>query len=212
TWSQSPASRWPRSCGSTTRTSRSCRTSSPPGRATCPGRRGNAQPWGGAAARPTAGTWVRSRGRCGGFLGRPPRGAPGRGGRPTIKHERCGLREWADIRTDTEGFYGAIDWDAGLAPLYPGSVFNRSKSYIKALEYAARGIPVVASDAEPYRGFVLHGVTGFLVKYDHEWLKYLEELTDPQVRADMGDKAREHAGGYTIEGTWQLWAAAYGGL
>src|SRR5215475_4639676 len=132
--------------------------------------------------------------------------------RPTIKHARCGFRDWVDIKTDTEGFYRSIDWDVGLAPLYPGSEFNRSKSYIKALEYAARGIPVIASDMEPYREFVLHGVTGFLVKYDHEWLKYLEELTDPGLRAEMGEKAREHARGFTIEGNWALWQDTYSSL
>jgi hypothetical protein len=131
--------------------------------------------------------------------------------RPTIRHDRCSYRGWTDIKADTRGFYQAIDWDIGLAPLAP-SEFARSKSHVKALEYAARGIPVIASDAEPYRDFVLHGVTGFLVRYDHEWLKYLGELTDPGLRAEMGAKAREHARGFTIEGNYRLWEAAYGGL
>jgi hypothetical protein len=132
--------------------------------------------------------------------------------RPTIRHERVGFAKWVDIKTDTRGYYQAIDWDIGLAPLYP-SRFARSKSHIKALEYAARGIPVIASDAPPYREFVLHGVTGFLVRRDHEWLKYLSELAaDEGLRAEMGAKAREHARGYTIEGNWQRWEAAYGGL
>jgi len=132
--------------------------------------------------------------------------------RPTIRHDRCAFRPWVDIKTDTRGYYQALDWDIGLAPLVP-SVFSQSKSYIKALEYAARGIPVIASDVEPYRDFVLHGVTGFLVKRDHEWLKYLSELAgDADLRAEMGAKAREHARGYTIEGNWKLWQDAYGGL
>ena len=131
--------------------------------------------------------------------------------RPTIKHPRCGFTPWVDITKDDRAYYRAIDFDIGLAPLVP-SVFSQSKSYIKALEYAARGIPVIASDVAPYRDFVLHGVTGFLVKRDHEWLKYLEELTDPALRQEMGDKAREHARGYTIEANWQRWADAYGGL
>jgi glycosyltransferase involved in cell wall biosynthesis len=40
-------------------------------------------------------------------------------------------------------------WAVGLAPLLPGS-FNNSKSDIKALDYAAAGIPTVVSDVLPY--------------------------------------------------------------
>jgi glycosyltransferase involved in cell wall biosynthesis len=132
--------------------------------------------------------------------------------RPTIRHDRCGFTRWIDIKTDAPAYYAALNYDIGVAPLVP-SVFSRSKSYIKCLEYAARGIPVVASDCEPYREFVLHGVTGFLVRRDHEWLKYLSELAnDEGLRLEMGVKAREHARNFTIEGNWHLWADAYGRL
>jgi glycosyltransferase involved in cell wall biosynthesis len=131
--------------------------------------------------------------------------------RPTIRHERAEFIEWVKITEDARGFYQANDWDIGLAPLAPGGVFNQSKSYIKALEYAARGIPVLASDAEPYRGFVVDGVTGFLIRYDHDWLKRLDELANDDVmRAEMGAAAREHARAYAIEDHWQEWADAYG--
>lgn len=122
-----------------------------------------------------------------------------------------GMRPWsASQERCTQAFYRAIDFDIGIAPLAPGGLFQRSKSHIKALEYAARGIPVVASDAEPYRDFVLHGVTGFLVRRDHEWLKYLSELAgDEALRAEMGAKAREVARGWTIETGWTQWAEAY---
>jgi glycosyltransferase involved in cell wall biosynthesis len=129
--------------------------------------------------------------------------------RPTIRHHRCGFIPWTNIQADPEAYYRSLDFDIGLAPLFP-TTFARSKSRIKALEYAARGIPVIASDAEPYRDFVLHGVTGYLVKRDHEWLKYLEELAaDPGMRAEMGAKAKEHARGFLIEENWRMWADAY---
>jgi hypothetical protein len=131
--------------------------------------------------------------------------------RPTIRHERTTFVPWVKITEDPTGFYQANDWDIGLAPLAPGGVFNRSKSYIKALEYAARGIPVLASDAEPYRGFVQDGVTGFLIRYDHDWVKRLDELAnDDKLRAQMGAAAREHARAYAMEDHWQEWAQAYG--
>jgi glycosyltransferase involved in cell wall biosynthesis len=41
-------------------------------------------------------------------------------------------------------------WAVGLAPLLPGE-FNDAKSDIKALDYAAAGIPVVVSDARAYQ-------------------------------------------------------------
>jgi glycosyltransferase involved in cell wall biosynthesis len=132
--------------------------------------------------------------------------------RPTVRHERAGFAQWVDIKTDARAYYGAINWEIGLAPLVT-STFAKSKSYVKCLEMGARGIPVIASDVDPYRDFVLHGVTGFLVKYDHEWLKYLRELAaDAGLRAEMGAKAREHARGFTIEGNYTLWEQVYGGL
>lgn len=106
-------------------------------------------------------------------------------------------------------YYRLIDFDIGVAPLVD-TVFNRSKSAIKALEYAALGIPVVATDSEPYRPFVLDGVTGFLVRHEHEWGKRLYELAnDAAMRAEMGAKAKEHAATMTIQNGWRLWEQAY---
>lgn len=133
--------------------------------------------------------------------------------RPTIRHERTSFTPWIPVTSDPEGFYSAPDWDIGLAPLARAGVFKQSKSYIKALEYAARGIPVLASDAEPYRDFVIDGVTGFLIRYDHEWLKRLDELAnDDGLRERMSAAAREHARKFTIEDHWQEWAQAYEGV
>lgn len=53
-----------------------------------------------------------------------------------------------------EAYYAALDsFDVGIIPLRP-SVFNRSKSDLKFLEYAARRIPVIASDCGPYETHV----------------------------------------------------------
>lgn len=129
--------------------------------------------------------------------------------RPTIGHHRCAYVPWTHITTDTQAYYRSLDFDIGLAPVR-WTTFNQSKSHIKALEYAARGIPVIATDCAAYRDFVLHGVTGFLVKRDHEWLKYLSELAgDPGLRASMGVKARELARDWTIDHGWKRWAEAY---
>lgn len=109
-------------------------------------------------------------------------------------------------------YYGTMDFDIGLAPLAP-TVFNRSKSGIKAIEYMARGIPVIASDREPYRPIIRHGVDGFLVRLDHEWIKYLRELTyDRELRERMGRAARERVRRWTIQRRWKDWEAVYAGL
>jgi glycosyltransferase involved in cell wall biosynthesis len=106
-------------------------------------------------------------------------------------------------------YYKAIDFDIGVAPLRP-HIFNQSKSYIKALEYAALGIPVVASDVGPYRDFVMHGETGFLVRREHEWSRYLRALIeDPAMRAEMGAKARKLAAGYTTQALLPNWVRAF---
>jgi len=109
-------------------------------------------------------------------------------------------------------YYAGIDFDIGIAPLIPNE-FNRSKSAIKALEYAALGIPVIASDVEPYREFVVDGVTGFLVKREHEWEARLRDLAnDEAMRLEMGAKAKEHALGWSIRNRWHEWVAAYESL
>ena len=73
-----------------------------------------------------------------------------------------------------------------------------------------RGIPVLASDVEPYRGYVKDGVNGFLIKRDHEWLKRLSELAaDDDLRARMSEQSRQCARIWTIEAGWTLWRDAY---
>lgn len=106
-------------------------------------------------------------------------------------------------------YYAEIDFDIGLAPLVK-STFNESKSHIKALEYMALGIPVIASDVEPYRQLVRHGVNGFLVRQPHEWRSRLRELiNDPDLREGMGREGKETAAKWTIQEGWKLWESAY---
>lgn len=112
----------------------------------------------------------------------------------------------------TLAYYRNIDFDIGLAPL-TGTRFDQSKSAIKALEYMALGIPVLASDCEPYRGVVIDGVNGYLIRRQRDWRRRLHELaSDAAAREEMGAKARETARAHTIEGNWQQWADVYADL
>ena len=56
-------------------------------------------------------------------------------------------------------------WDIGIAPL-ADTPFNRCKSAIKALDYAAIGLPVLASDRAVYRGSLADGPGGWLLPDD----------------------------------------------
>lgn len=124
---------------------------------------------------------------------------------PLLRRE-CRFTPW---QQDVGEYYRRCDFDIALAPLADAE-FNRAKSHLKALDAAAMGIPVVASDMEPYRDFVRDGETGFLVKTAGEWVDRLELLIgDRELREQMGAKARELAGEWTIERNWRLWEAAY---
>jgi hypothetical protein len=119
---------------------------------------------------------------------------------------------WIQVQDNPEGFYRSMDFDIGLAPLLPSPV-TQAKSAIKALEYAALGIPVIATDWGPYPDFIRHGETGFLVKRDHEWLQYLSMLaSDAELREGMGQKARALARENTYDEGWRMWADAYESL
>jgi hypothetical protein len=116
---------------------------------------------------------------------------------------------WIHVSDHPDVFYRSMDFDIGICPLLD-TQFSRSKSHIKALEYMARGIPVVASDVEPYRRFITHGVDGFLVKREHEWLSALSELAgDEDLRLKMSAAAKEKARQNTIEGHYMEWVNAY---
>lgn len=117
---------------------------------------------------------------------------------------------WEPWQDDIGKHYRNVStYDIGLAPL-ADEAFCRSKSHLKALEYAAVGIPCVVTDLEPYQEFVLDGKTGFLVKTQEEFAARIHDLiNDPEMRAEMGAAAKEHAADFTIQGNWQKYEAAY---
>ena len=70
-------------------------------------------------------------------------------------------------------------WHIGLAPLIDNP-FNRCKSYIKFLDYAAMEIPTICSISNAYSQIVEHGVNGLLVekKSAYDWYKAICSLLD----------------------------------
>ena len=116
---------------------------------------------------------------------------------------------WTNWQPDVWEYYKAIDGDIGVIPLRE-TPFNLCRTPIKALEYAALGIPVVASDIEPYREFVKDGETGFLVRTENEWSLAISRLIhDQDLRTEMGAKAKKVATQHTIQQGWKHWIDAY---
>jgi len=70
--------------------------------------------------------------------------------------------------------------DIGIVPLND-LPFNHAKSYLKGLEYAAAGIPFVASDLPEYRLLAENGV-GRIATTAEEWIKHLDELQEYKPR------------------------------
>jgi glycosyltransferase involved in cell wall biosynthesis len=78
---------------------------------------------------------------------------------------------------------GSRGWDLAIAPVI-NNAFGNAKSDLKIKEYAAMGIPVVASDVQPYRDAVKNGAPIRLADNYQEWYEGLMSL--------IGDKtARE---------------------
>lgn len=132
--------------------------------------------------------------------------------RPTFNPRdwsQMSFTDWKPIHKDERAYYKTIDFDIGIAPVRD-TAFGRSKSYLKALEFNARGIPVVASDVQPYREYIQHGVNGFLAKNEKEWSTYLRLLAgDPGLRESMGRNGKQIASQHTYERNWKLWERVY---
>jgi len=85
------------------------------------------------------------------------------------------------------------DCDIGLAPL-PDDPFTRGKCSFKVLEYAASGLPTVASPVGTNGEHIVDNVTGFLARSQEEWVAHISRLVeDSELRGRMGAAGREHA-------------------
>ena len=82
--------------------------------------------------------------------------------------------------------------DIGLAPL-EDIPYNRSRSDVKFLEYAAHSVVPVLQAVGPYPVSVRHGETGFLFNSTDELISILERLTlDTSMRSRVAAAAYEY--------------------
>ncbi|MEM4067230.1 MAG: hypothetical protein QXV17_10285 [Candidatus Micrarchaeaceae archaeon] len=88
-------------------------------------------------------------------------------------------------------YLAKLECDVGLAPLASNN-FNRAKSHLKMLEYSAIGLPVLASNIEPYKENPNPSL-GFDLE------EKLDLLSDPQIRKDWAIRNYEYAQKYILE-------------
>lgn len=90
-----------------------------------------------------------------------------------------------------ETYATLMSMDIGIIPLrdFP---FNRCKSDIKGMEYAASGIPFIAQSLDSYVKLNKELGVGRLAKKPIDWVKHLKQLiTNPALRVEEGIRNRE---------------------
>lgn len=111
--------------------------------------------------------------------------------------------DWIDFRN----YIGAVKvFDYGIVPLRM-SRFNECKSYLKGLEYAALGIPFVASPTGEYKYMASKGV-GLLAEHKHDWFKQLDRLLTSD-NAELIESGRAFARLNTYEHQAWRWSEAW---
>ena len=103
---------------------------------------------------------------------------------------RAGIRRVSTVPMSLISGYPSLlsHFHVGLVPLQMND-FNQSKSYLKGLEYAAAGIPFIASPSEEYKILHKSGV-GRLAATPDEWRDHAVELLDPDVRRVEAERNR----------------------
>ncbi len=99
-----------------------------------------------------------------------------------------------------------LKMDAGLMPLQD-SVWEKGKCAYKLIQYAACGIPGIASDVGMNREVTVPRETGILANTDAEWLGAVGLLIhDPSERLRLGTNARKKVERvYSIQQTHKMW-------
>lgn len=86
-------------------------------------------------------------------------------------------------------------FDIGLYPL-PDEQWVYGKSGLKAIQYMAAGVPVIATAIGTNFRIIENNVNGFLVSSDEEWLARLRNLiADENLRKRLGRKGAEFVEG-----------------
>lgn len=80
----------------------------------------------------------------------------------------------------------------GLAPLIDDP-WTRGKCAFRAIQYGGHGLPCVASPVGVTPDVVLHSQTGYLARFESEWLESLSRLlSNPSHASELGGNALNH--------------------
>lgn len=122
-----------------------------------------------------------------------------------IDPERVAVEGMHPIETYPSLFGGL---DVGVVPLRDVA-FNRAKSWIKGLEYAAAGVPFVAQDLPEYvRLQTQHGI-GRVARRPRDWIRLLSALLDPDTRAAQAAEGLEAVKALDISQGVRNWRDLY---
>ena len=93
----------------------------------------------------------------------------------------------------------------GVVPLQ-SSAFNRSKSWLKGIEFAAVGVPVIASPLPEYQRLYGAGLVAGLAHKPKDWYRLLRDLR-PEHGAHLRDRIRELGFTYSdrVDDWWDAW-------
>lgn len=86
--------------------------------------------------------------------------------------------------------------------------FNRAKSWIKGLEYAAAGVPFVAQDLPEYVRLVARGI-GRVAKRPKDWTRQMAALLPPEARLEEIESNHRAAKSLDIRQGVGLWKDLY---
>ncbi len=117
--------------------------------------------------------------------------------------------DWASL----EDFPAQVaSFDVGVVPLRD-SKFNRAKSWLKGLEYAALGVPFVASPTAEYRKLSKLGAGDLVTtttRSTSAWERALLQLIeDPDYAARRSEEGRTVASEWTYEKHAEKWLQAW---
>ena len=100
------------------------------------------------------------------------------------------------------------EFDIGIVPLEINP-FNEAKSYLKGLEFAAVGVPVIASPTPEYIRMAAQGGCVTAARRDDWWLWLRELIRQPEIRAEHAARGRAWAAEQTYEKHAGLWRAVW---
>lgn len=118
---------------------------------------------------------------------------------PNIRFHIVGITEDMDLGknvkyiqwTEETEVAEILKMDIGLMPLQ-NSKWEKGKCAYKLIQYAACGIPGVASDVGMNREVTVPGETGILASADAEWIQAIKTLkSNTELRHKMGRNARK---------------------